>query len=115
MIRCHKIREDAADRLENLDTGGRQQSNVLMNHNPVEIIRKKRDGEKLSAGELGEFIAGVVRGDVADYQASAFLMAVFFRGMDAEETAELTRQMLASGGRLNITCPSLFKNSAAPA
>jgi pyrimidine-nucleoside phosphorylase len=71
-----------------------------MKHNPVEIIRKKRDGEKLSQDELAEFIGGIARGAVPDYQASAFLMAVYFRGMEADETAELTRQMLQSGTQL---------------
>ncbi|HWA98352.1 MAG TPA: thymidine phosphorylase [Pirellulales bacterium] len=72
-----------------------------MKHNPVETIRRKRDGEQLSSAELAEFIGGVVRGEVADYQASAFLMAVFFRGMTAAETGELTRQMLLSGAQLD--------------
>jgi pyrimidine-nucleoside phosphorylase len=71
-----------------------------MKHNPVEIVRRKRDGHRLSPDELADFLAGVVRGEVPDYQTAAFLMAVYFRGMEAEETAELTRQMLLSGVQL---------------
>jgi len=68
-----------------------------MTMHAAEIIRKKRDAEELSAEEIRWFIRGAESGHVADYQVSAFLMAVFFRGMSAAETAELTRQMLLSG------------------
>jgi len=61
------------------------------------IIRKKRDGHRLSREEIFEFIAGYTRGAVPDYQASAWLMAVFFRGLDPQETADLTEAMLRSG------------------
>ena len=47
----------------------------------AELIERKRNGEELSAGEVREFVAGYVRGDVPDYQAAAFLMAVWFRGL----------------------------------
>jgi pyrimidine-nucleoside phosphorylase len=73
----------------------------MTKHNPVEIIRKKRDGMALSVDEMADFIGGVARGEIADYQASAFLMAVYFRGMEAHETAELTRQMLLSGTQMS--------------
>jgi thymidine phosphorylase len=46
----------------------------------IEIIKKKRDGGELSPVEIGQFVRGVVEGSVADYQASAWLMAVFLRG-----------------------------------
>ncbi|MEK7263828.1 MAG: thymidine phosphorylase [Bacteroidota bacterium] len=65
--------------------------------NPVEIIRKKRSGEKLSRIELEFFIKNFLDGKIADYQMSALLMAVYFRGMDDEETTILTEQMLYSG------------------
>ncbi len=61
------------------------------------IIQKKRDGEELPAMVIREFIQGYVSGEIADYQASAFLMAVFFRGMTDAETAALTQAMIDSG------------------
>ena len=61
------------------------------------IIEKKRDGGKLTAEEIAGLIDGYVRGDVPDYQMAALAMAVFFCGMDAEETTELTMQMRNSG------------------
>jgi pyrimidine-nucleoside phosphorylase/thymidine phosphorylase len=63
----------------------------------AEIIRKKRDGGALSADELAGFIGGYVTGEIPDYQVSALLMAIFFRGMSPQETAALTRTMMTSG------------------
>ena len=71
--------------------------------NPVEIIAKKRDGKTLTREELNDFIQGFVRGDVADYQAAAWLMAVFLRGMTYEETADVTLAMVDSGDRLDLS------------
>lgn len=68
----------------------------------VELIRKKRDGETLDAEEIDEFVQQYVRGQVADYQASAWLMAVYFRGMNAQETTDLTLAMARSGEQLNV-------------
>jgi pyrimidine-nucleoside phosphorylase len=65
--------------------------------NPVELIRKKREGAALTREELEELISRYVTGEVPDYQMSAFLMAVYFRGMNVEETAALTEVMLHSG------------------
>src|SRR3954470_3400052 len=65
--------------------------------NVVNIISKKRDGGELSADEIGSLIAGHVRGDVPDYQMSAWAMAVYLRGMTVAETAALTEHMLYSG------------------
>lgn len=62
-----------------------------------EIIRKKREGETLSESELKWFISGVLAGDIPDYQMSALLMAIFFKGMTTAETAALTDVMLYSG------------------
>lgn len=61
------------------------------------LIEKKRDGGVLSVEEISALVGGYVRGDVPDYQMAAFAMAVFFRGMDAEETTALTLQMRDSG------------------
>jgi thymidine phosphorylase len=68
---------------------------------PQEIIRRKRDGEALSAGEIGDFIAGLVSGAVTEGQAAAFAMAVFFRGMDLAERVALTQAMTRSGVSLD--------------
>lgn len=64
---------------------------------PAEIIRKKRDGGRLSAHEIQDFIRAYVAGDIPDYQVSALLMAVFFNGLAPDETAALTRTMMSSG------------------
>jgi len=65
--------------------------------NVVHLISKKRDGGELTADEIGSLVTGYVRGDVADYQMSAWAMAVFIRGMTVGETAALTEHMLHSG------------------
>lgn len=61
------------------------------------VIERKRDGHELSATEIASLIEGFTRGDIPDYQVSAFAMAVFFRGMSREETSALTRSMMESG------------------
>lgn len=65
--------------------------------NTVEIISKKRDGQKLSGHEISFFVNSLLRGDIRDYQMSALLMAIYLNGMDFEETAQLTEAMLKSG------------------
>lgn len=65
-------------------------------HTPT-LIARKREGEELSKEEIGSLVDGYVAGDVADYQMSAFAMAVFFKGMTAVETAALTMAMMRSG------------------
>lgn len=75
----------------------------------VDIIRKKRDGGKLSKEEIDFFINGYVKGDIPDYQISALMMAIFFRGMDDEETGELTQAMLHSGEKLDLSAVKGFK------
>ncbi|MEM8865584.1 MAG: thymidine phosphorylase [Planctomycetota bacterium] len=65
--------------------------------NPVQLISKKRDGEELTADEIGELIRGYVDGSVPDYQMASWAMAVFLRGMTVAETAALTDNMLQSG------------------
>ena len=62
-----------------------------------EIIRKKRDGGELSAGEIAELIGGLAKGDVSEGQAAAFAMAVFFKGMSTPERVALTLAMRDSG------------------
>ena len=55
----------------------------------AELIRRKRDGERLPTDELVELVLAYARGAVPDYQMAAFCMAVFFRGLNAEETFAL--------------------------
>src|SRR5512136_119202 len=68
----------------------------------VDIIAAKRDGGELSRDEIEFFIKGYVAGDVPDYQAAAFCMAVFFRGMTPQETTHLTEAMAFSGDTLDL-------------
>jgi len=70
---------------------------------PVDILRKKRDGEKLSPVEIACFIRGATDRTWPDYQISALLMAICIRGMDGEETAQLTRAMVESGVKLDFS------------
>jgi pyrimidine-nucleoside phosphorylase len=65
--------------------------------NAVEIIRTKRDGGTLSEEQITTLITNVSNGTWPNYQATAFLMAVYFNGMNAEETAALTRAMMKTG------------------
>jgi pyrimidine-nucleoside phosphorylase len=64
---------------------------------PAEIIKKKRNGFELTESEIEDFILGYTRGTVPDYQMSALLMAIYFKGMTTPETLSLTRTMLHSG------------------
>lgn len=61
------------------------------------LLALKRDGGRCPGGSLSEFARGVAAGEVADYQASAFLMAAFIRGLDRDETVELTLGIRDSG------------------
>jgi pyrimidine-nucleoside phosphorylase len=69
----------------------------------TDIILKKRDGGALSRDEIAFVIDGVTHGSVPDYQISAWLMAVLWRGMSTEETAWLTDAMVHSGVRLDLS------------
>lgn len=69
----------------------------------VDIIIKKRHGESLDEKEIRFFIEGYVKGEIPDYQVSALLMAIFFQGMSAQETAALTQAMLDSGERMDLS------------
>ncbi|HEY2157646.1 MAG TPA: thymidine phosphorylase, partial [Isosphaeraceae bacterium] len=63
----------------------------------VDLIRKKRDNHPLDDAEIRFLVAGLADGHVADYQWSALLMAIVWRGMDSRETATLTDAMMKSG------------------
>jgi len=71
--------------------------------NPLEVIGRKRDGQEHSPDEIRFLLQGYVRGDIADYQMAAWLMAVCIRGMTAEETLALTEAMVASGEVLDLS------------
>ena len=68
-----------------------------------DIIMKKRNGGKLTAAEIQYFIDGYTREEIPDYQVSALMMAVYFRGMDEEETLALTMAMAHSGDMLDLS------------
>jgi pyrimidine-nucleoside phosphorylase len=68
----------------------------------VDIIVSKRDGRALSPDEIRSFVSGVTDGSLPDYQASALLMAILVRGMNADETAWLTDAMVRSGVRVDL-------------
>ncbi len=69
----------------------------------VDLIIRKRDGGRLSRDEIDVVVAGVTTGEIPDYQTSALLMAIFLRGLDAEETGWLTDAMVRSGGRVDLS------------
>src|SRR5258708_14975270 len=69
----------------------------------VDLIRRKRDSGELAPEEIQQLIAAYTRGDVPDYQMSAWLMAVVLRGMTRPEIAALTEAMLHSGRVLDFS------------
>jgi len=80
----------------------------------VDIIRRKRDGERLSKKEIEFLVRGAVEGEIPDYQLSAFFMAVYFRGMTFAETSYLTEYMMHSGEVLDwsfLGKPAVDKHS----
>ena len=68
----------------------------------VELIAAKRDGLRLADADLARLVGGLMSGELADYQMAAWLMAVFFRGLDDAETAGLTLAMLRSGKVIDL-------------
>ncbi len=71
--------------------------------NTTELIRAKREGGALAPADIAAFVDGYTRGEIPDYQASALLMAIYFRGLDGEELAALTHAMLHSGDVLDLS------------
>jgi len=69
----------------------------------VDIIIKKRDGGELSWEELDFFIQGLARGEIPDYQAAAWAMAVYFQGMTPDETSDLTLALALSGEIMDLS------------
>lgn len=80
---------------------------------PAQLISKKRDGEELSEAAIAKFIRDYMSDNIADYQMSAFAMAVYFQGMTNAETVALTRALLESGTQLqwNDPTPKVDKHS----
>ncbi len=68
-----------------------------------DLINKKKNGCKLTAEEIGFIVNGYTKGDIPDYQMSAFLMAVCLKGMDMEETTDMTLFMRDSGETLDLS------------
>jgi pyrimidine-nucleoside phosphorylase len=75
----------------------------------VELIATKRDGGTLQPDDVRRLVSAFTAGTMADYQMAAFLMAVFFRGLDVAETAALTSAMLHSGSVLDLGGIRRFK------
>jgi pyrimidine-nucleoside phosphorylase len=82
--------------------------------NPVEIIKKKRNGEILSDEEINYFISHYVKGKIPDYQKSALLMTIYFRGLNDAETLGFVKAFINSGERVDlshINMPKIDKHS----
>ena len=82
--------------------------------NPVALIKKKRRGQELTEEELRFLVEGYTKGEIPEYQISAFLMAVFFQGMTAPETAHLVHLMKNSGAVVDLSrlkAPKIDKHS----
>jgi pyrimidine-nucleoside phosphorylase len=78
------------------------------------LIERKRDGGRLEDSEWQELVRAYAAGEVPDYQMSALLMAIYFRGLDRPETSALTDAMIESGGRLDLghlAVPRIDKHS----
>ncbi len=69
----------------------------------VDIIINKRDRQELSKEEIAFFIEGITNGEIPDYQAAAWAMAVLLNGMNERETTELTLARARSGEVLNLS------------
>ena len=67
------------------------------------MLALKRDGRRLAPEDLAAFVTGFARGEIPDYQAAAFLMAAYIRGLDTSETLALTRAMVESGRVVDLS------------
>jgi thymidine phosphorylase len=79
----------------------------VSDHDAVDVIRAKRDGGRLSDGQIDWVLDAYTRGEVADEQMSALAMAILLQGMDRREIARWTRAMIASGQRLDFESADL--------
>lgn len=71
--------------------------------NILEIIAKKRDGKELNKEEIEHFVKGYTNGNIADYQASALVMAIYINGMNEREATDLSIAMAYSGDVLDLS------------
>ena len=71
----------------------------MVSMNTVEIINKKKYGKELSYEEIEHIVNGYVNDSIPDYQISSWLMAVYFQGLNSDETSALTDLMVKSGER----------------
>lgn len=69
----------------------------------VDLINKKKHGEVLTKEEIDYIVQGYTKGEIPDYQMSAFLMAVYFKGMNKQETADFTLSFVNSGDRVDLS------------
>src|ERR1700761_3677021 len=69
----------------------------------VDLIHRKRDGEELSPEEIQHLVDGYTRGEIPEYQISAFLMAVFYSGMSDREVSAVTESMMNSGSIVDLS------------
>ena len=69
-----------------------------------DLIIKKRNGLALSKDEIDFIIGGYTKGEIPDYQVAAFLMAVYFKGMNEDETAQMTMAVAHSGDMVDLSC-----------
>ncbi len=69
----------------------------------VDLINKKKHGESLTKAEIDFFISGYTKGEIPDYQISALLMAIYFKGMETREIADLTDAMVRSGDTVDLS------------
>ena len=68
-----------------------------------DLIAKKKHGETLTDEEIFFMVDGYVKGEIADYQMSAMLMAIWFKGMNDHEITELTKVMAKSGDMIDLS------------
>jgi len=69
---------------------------------PADLIERKRNGGELSPEEISGLVLGYTRGEVPDYQMAAWCMAVYFRGLNGQETYALTDAMIRSGETFDL-------------
>ena len=69
----------------------------------IDIIQKKKHGEALGKDEIEFFVQGYTSGIIPDYQVSALLMGIYFKGMNIEETAFLTLSLVNSGDQVDLS------------
>jgi len=82
--------------------------------NVIDMIRKKRDGQRLTGDEIAFLVREYTKGKIPSYQFAAFLMAVYFQGMDFNETTDLMQSMMQSGEVINLSIikkPRIDKHS----